>query len=99
MCLAGQKGKFGVSKPLERFSSCHREGFLISGRMSSQVLEEEMETLRIKESLRSYPEISQPLSNPHDPGGRTVPQVYGVGCFDFYFFFLLPGMSSYCVFV
>lgn len=65
----------------------------------SQVLEEEMETLRIKESLRSYPEISQPLSNPHDPGGRTVPQVYGVGCSDFYFFFLLPGMSSYCVFV
>lgn len=54
------------------------------------MLEEEMETLRIKESLRSYPEISQPLSNPHDPGGRTVPQVYGVGCFDFYFF-------SYCL--
>lgn len=31
-----------------------------------------METLRIKESLRSYPEISQPLSSTHDPGGRTV---------------------------
>lgn len=31
-----------------------------------------MEKLRTKESLRSYPEISQPLADTHDPGGRAV---------------------------
>jgi len=31
-----------------------------------------MEKLRIKESLKSYPEKSHPLASTHDPGGRTV---------------------------
>lgn len=35
MCLAGQKGRFLVSNPLERLSSCHREEFLRSGEMNS----------------------------------------------------------------
>lgn len=48
-----------------------------------------MEKLRIKKNLRSYPEISQPLANTHEPGGRAV---IGVG-FCFYFLFPLPGMS------
>lgn len=71
MCLAGQKGRFCVSKPPETFSSCHRR-VSIPGRMNSCVLEEKMENLRKKESLRSYPEISQPLANTRDPGGRAV---------------------------
>lgn len=57
-----------------------------------------MEKLRLKESLRSHPEISQPLANTCDPGGRAVVGLWG-GLFYFYFLFLLPGMSSYCVFV
>lgn len=77
MCLAGQEGRFCASKPPERFSSCHRQGFLIPGRMSSWLLEEKMGKLRIKESLRSFPEISQPLVNARDPGGRAVVRSVG----------------------
>ena len=33
-----------------------------------------MEKLRIKESLKSYPETSHPLASTHDPGGRTIVQ-------------------------
>lgn len=45
-----------------------------------------MEKLRIKESLRSHPEISQPLANTRDPGGRAVVGLWG-GLFYFYFLF------------
>lgn len=31
-----------------------------------------MENLRIKESLKSYPETPHLLASTHDPGGRTI---------------------------
>lgn len=75
--LGRPKGKILCEQTPRNIQQLSQRRVSIPGRTSSCVLEEKMENLRKKESLRSYPEISQPLANTHGPGGRAVVRSVG----------------------